>query len=155
MRACPFGRSQGARRQDGDPIHHLRDVVRRLGIHVLSSNYTFYGDTQRRVIAVCEPLMCDFESYSIDETFLDLAGFEGRELADHARTMREQVRPWTTIPTCVGLAETKTLAKLANDNDYLERLRGRTRQEAPSRGAARSQASFRTPALRTSLLGVV
>ncbi|MFC3557286.1 DUF4113 domain-containing protein, partial [Sphingomonas qilianensis] len=56
----------------------------------------------------------DTEIYSIDETFLDLGGFEDRDLVAHAHAMRDQVRLWTTIPTCVGIAETKTLAKLAN-----------------------------------------
>ncbi len=114
---CAIARSAEAKAlgiKMGDPIHHLRDVVRRHGIRVLSSNYTLYGDMQRRVIAACEPFARDFEIYSIDETFLDLAGFEGRDLVDHARAMREQVRLWTTIPTCVGIAGTKTLAKLAN-----------------------------------------
>ncbi|MBD8471539.1 Y-family DNA polymerase [Sphingomonas sp. CFBP 8765] len=114
---CAIARSAEAKAlgiKMGDPIHHLRDVVCRHGIRVLSSNYTLYGDMQRRVIAACEPFARDFEIYSIDETFLDLAGFEGRDLVDHARAMREQVRLWTTIPTCVGIAETKTLAKLAN-----------------------------------------
>lgn len=114
---CAIARSAEAKAlgiKMGDPIHHLRDVVRRHGIRVLSSNYTLYGDMQRRVIAACEPFARDFEIYSIDETFLDFAGFEGRDLVDHAHAMREQVRLWTTIPTCVGIAETKTLAKLAN-----------------------------------------
>ncbi len=114
---CAIARSAEAKAlgiKMGDPIHHLRDVVRRHGIQVLSSNYTLYGDMQRRVIAACEPFARDFEIHSIDETFLDLAGFEGRDLVDHAHAMREQVRLWTTIPTCVGIAETKTLAKLAN-----------------------------------------
>ena len=114
---CAIARSAEAKAlgiKMGDPIHHLRDVVRRHGIRVLSSNYTLYGDMQRRVIAACEPFARDFEIYSIDETFLDLAGFEGRDLVGHAHAMREQVRLWTTIPTCVGIAETKTLANLAN-----------------------------------------
>jgi DNA polymerase V len=114
---CAIARSAEAKAlgiKMGDPIHHLRDVVRRHGIRVLSSNYTLYGDMQRRVIAACEPFARDFEIYSIDETFLDLAGFEGRDLVGHAHAMREQVRLWTTIPTCVGIAETKALAKLAN-----------------------------------------
>ncbi|HXH16080.1 MAG TPA: hypothetical protein VNJ10_08085 [Sphingomonas sp.] len=59
-------------------------------------------------------LRCDFEIYSIDETFLDLSGFGQRDLVVHANAMRAQVQLWTTIPTCVGIAETKTLAKLAN-----------------------------------------
>ena len=56
----------------------------------------------------------DVEVYSIDELFLDLTGFEDRDLVAHAHDARERVRRWTTIPTCVGVAETKTLAKLAN-----------------------------------------
>lgn len=69
---------------------------------------------QRRVIADCEPFARDTEIYSIDETFIDLARFERRDLVAHAHAMRAQVQQWTTIPTCVGIADTKTPAKLAN-----------------------------------------
>lgn len=114
---CAIARSAEAKAlgiKMGDPIHLIRDTVRRHRIRVLSSNYTLYGDMQRRVIAACEAFARDFEIYSIDETFLDLAGFEDRDLVRHAHAMRDQVRQWTTIPTCVGIAGTKTLAKLAN-----------------------------------------
>jgi nucleotidyltransferase/DNA polymerase involved in DNA repair len=114
---CAIARSAEAKAlgiKMGDPIHHLRETVRQYGIQVRSSNYALYGDMQRRVIAACESFARDFEIYSIDETFLDLAGFEGRDLVAHANAMRAQVQLWTTIPTCVGIAETKTLAKLAN-----------------------------------------
>ncbi|RSU53971.1 Y-family DNA polymerase [Sphingomonas sp. S-NIH.Pt15_0812] len=114
---CAIARSQEAKAlgiKMGDPIHHLRDKVRAHGIRVLSSNYTLYGDMQRRVLAACEAFARDVEIYSIDETFLDLTGFEDRDLVAHARAMRDQVLRWTTIPTCVGIAGTKTLAKLAN-----------------------------------------
>ena len=114
---CAIARSAEAKAlgiKMGDPIHHLRDKVRAHGIQVRSSNYALYGDMQRRVIAACEPFARDFEVYSIDETFIDLAGFEGRDLVAHAHAMRAQVQQWTTIPTCVGIAYTKTLAKLAN-----------------------------------------
>jgi nucleotidyltransferase/DNA polymerase involved in DNA repair len=114
---CAIARSAEAKAlgiKMGDPIHHLRDKVREHGIRVLSSNYTLYGDMQRRVVAACAAFARDSEIYSIDETFLDLGGFEDRDLVAHAHAMRDQVRLWTTIPTCVGIAETKTLAKLAN-----------------------------------------
>ena len=114
---CAIARSAEAKAlgiKMGDPIHHLRDMVRRHGIQVRSSNYALYGDMQRRVIAACAPFARDFEIYSIDETFLDLAGFDNRDLVAHAHKMRAQVQQWTTIPTCVGIAEAKTLAKLAN-----------------------------------------
>jgi nucleotidyltransferase/DNA polymerase involved in DNA repair len=114
---CAIARSAEAKAlgiKMGDPIHHLRDKVREHGIRVLSSNYTLYGDMQRRVVAACTAFARDTEIYSIDETFLDLGGFEDRDLVAHAHAMRDQVRLWTTIPTCVGIAQTKTLAKLAN-----------------------------------------
>lgn len=64
----------------GDPVHFLRDKIKAHGIRVLSSNYALYGDMQRRVIAAIQPFARDFEVYSIDETFVDFAGFEHLDL---------------------------------------------------------------------------
>lgn len=114
---CAVARSAEAKAlgiKMGDPMHLIRDKIERHGIRVLSSNYTLYGDMQRRVVASIEDFARDFEIYSIDETFVDLAGFEDRDLVRHVRAMRDQVLRWTTIPTCVGLGPTKTLAKLGN-----------------------------------------
>ncbi|WP_061778808.1 Y-family DNA polymerase [Sphingomonas sanguinis] len=114
---CAIARSAEAKAlgiKMGDPLHHLRDLIRQHEIRVRSSNYALYGDMQRRVVAACESFVRDFEIYSIDEIFLDLAGFEDRDLVDHAHRLRDQVLRWTAIPTCVGIAPTKTLAKLAN-----------------------------------------
>lgn len=114
---CAIARSAEAKAlgiKMGDPVHHLRDKIKRHGIRVLSSNYALYGDMQRRVVAAIQPFARDFEVYSIDETFVDLAGFEHLDLVAHAREMIAQVRRWTTIPTCVGIGSTKTLAKLGN-----------------------------------------
>ena len=114
---CAVARSAEAKAlgiKMGDPVHLIRDKIERHGIRVLSSNYTLYGDMQRRVVASIEDFARDFEIYSIDETFVDLAGFEDRDLVAHVRAMRDQVLRWTTIPTCVGLGPTKTLAKLGN-----------------------------------------
>lgn len=114
---CAIARSAEAKAlgiKMGDPAHLIRDKIKAHGIRVLSSNYTLYGDMHRRVVAAVEEFARDFEIYSIDETFLDLAGFEDRDLVAHANAMRDQVKRWTTIPTCVGLGPTKTLAKLGN-----------------------------------------
>ncbi|CAH0353042.1 MAG: Y-family DNA polymerase [Sphingobium sp.] len=114
---CAIARSAEAKALGitmGQPVHLMQDMIKRHGIRVLSSNYALYGDMQRRVVAAIEPFARDFEIYSIDETFVDLAGFEQRDLVAHARAMSDQVRRWTTIPTCVGIGPTKTLAKLAN-----------------------------------------
>jgi nucleotidyltransferase/DNA polymerase involved in DNA repair len=114
---CAIARSHEAKHlgiRMGDPIHLIRDRLRAHRVRVLSSNYTLYGDMHRRVVASLQEFARDLEVYSIDELFLNLAGFEDRDLAAHAHAMRERVRRWTTIPTCVGVAGTKTLAKLAN-----------------------------------------
>ena len=114
---CAVARSAEAKAlgiKMGDPIHLIRDKIDAHGIQVRSSNYTLYGDMQRRIVAAVEGFARDFEIYSIDETFLDLAGFEGRDLVANANDMRDQVLRWTCIPTYVGLGDTKTLAKLGN-----------------------------------------
>ncbi|BBF70106.1 Y-family DNA polymerase [Sphingomonas bisphenolicum] len=114
---CAIARSAEAKAlgiRMGEPVHLIRDKIQKHGIRVMSSNYALYGDIQRRVVAAIEPFARDFEIYSIDETFVDFAGFEHLDLVAHSRAMREQVKQWTTIPTCVGIAPTKTLAKLAN-----------------------------------------
>ena len=114
---CAIARSAEAKAlgvKMGDSIHLIRDKLRQHGIRWLSSNYTLYGDMHRRVTVAVQEYARDVEVYSIDESFLDLSGFETRDLEAHARAMREQVRRWTTIPTCVGIAGTKALAKLAN-----------------------------------------
>lgn len=96
----------------GDPYFEIRDLCRREGVVVRSSNYALYGAMSRRVNAVYEQFAPDVQVYSIDESFLELTGFA--DPAGHMRQMRETVRRWTGIPTCVGIGPTKTLAKVAN-----------------------------------------
>ena len=64
--------------------------------------------------AVYRQFSPEVETYSIDESFLDLSGLVHSDLDELARDLRETVRKWVGIPTCVGLGRTKTLAKLAN-----------------------------------------
>ncbi len=113
---CAVARSEEAKAlgiKMGDPAFKIRDIIRRHGIRVLSSNYTLYGDLSRRVVNVLHDFSPSLENYSIDETFVDFSGF-GERMVDHASAMRAEVKERTGIPTCVGIAPTKTLAKLAN-----------------------------------------
>lgn len=96
----------------GDPYFQIRDLCWREGVVVRSSNYALYGAMSRRVNAVYEQFAPHVQVYSIDESFIDLTGFP--DPAGHVRQMRQTVRRWTGIPTCVGLGPTKTLAKVAN-----------------------------------------
>ena len=98
----------------GDPEFKIRDLIRRENVRVFSSNYALYGDLSRRVGDTLGSMVPTVETYSIDESFLNLGEFNGREVEPLARELRERVHRWVGIPTCVGIAPTKTLAKVAN-----------------------------------------
>ncbi len=98
----------------GEPWFRIRDLCRRRGVRVYSSNYALYGDMSARVNDVYGGFAPRVEVYSIDESFLDLSDLPPARRAPLARDMRATVRAWTGIPTCVGIGPTKTLAKLAN-----------------------------------------
>lgn len=97
----------------GQPLFEVLDLVRRHHVQVFSSNYALYGDMSRRVVAALREFTPALEVYSIDESFLDLTGMTG-DVAAQGQEMRERIRHWTGIPTCVGMGPTKTLAKVAN-----------------------------------------
>ncbi|MBU4485996.1 MAG: Y-family DNA polymerase, partial [Candidatus Delongbacteria bacterium] len=80
---------------------------------VFSSNYSLYGDISHRVMNILSGFSPETEIYSIDECFLDLTGMD-IDRTDYAETIREKVMKDTGIPVSIGIAETKTLAKLAN-----------------------------------------
>jgi DNA polymerase V len=97
----------------GDPYFKVRDMLERNKVAVYSSNYALYGDLSQRVMQTLEQFSPEVEIYSIDEAFLNLAGFA--DLPGLAERIRVTVRQWTGIPVSVGIAPTKTLAKLANN----------------------------------------
>ena len=95
------------------PWFQVRHLQRQAGLIALSANFELYGDMSNRMMtlaAACAPRQ---EIYSIDECFLDFAGVRG-SLSRLGCELRAQVLQWTGLPTSVGLAGTKTLAKLAN-----------------------------------------
>ncbi len=113
---CAVARSAEAKAwiRMGDPEFKIRDIIRREKIAVFSSNYALYGDLSRKVNDVLGTMVPTIETYSIDESFLNLGEFREREVEPLARELRERVHRWVGIPTCVGIATTKTLAKVAN-----------------------------------------
>ncbi|WP_179951229.1 Y-family DNA polymerase [Billgrantia lactosivorans] len=98
----------------GTPAFELQHLVRQGRIQLLSSNYELYGDMSARVLAVLEEFAPAVEPYSIDEMFVRLDGFAHERLLAHARQLHCRVRQYTGIPVCVGVAPSRTLAKLAN-----------------------------------------
>src|SRR4051794_35297362 len=114
---CVIARSNEAKAlgfKMGDPYFKVRPLVERHGVAVFSSNYTLYGDMSSRVMQTLEQFAPDVEIYSIDEAFLNLAGFEAGQLDGLAHAIRRTVKQWTGIPVSVGIGPTKTLAKAAN-----------------------------------------
>jgi DNA polymerase V len=98
----------------GEPWFKMKDVAKRHGIVALSSNYTLYGDMSARVMSILSAFSPNQEIYSIDECFLDLDGFDPLTLIEYGQKIRQTVKQGVGIPVCVGIAATKTLAKLAN-----------------------------------------
>jgi len=98
----------------GAPAFQIRDLIKRHGVIVRSSNYELYGDMSARVMGCLSDFTDELETYSIDEAFLRVyVGAKG-SFADLGREIRGRVLKHTGIPVSVGMAETKTLAKVAN-----------------------------------------
>jgi DNA polymerase V len=97
------------------PAFQVADLIKKHNIKVFSSNYALYGDISSRVMATLESLAPQIEVYSIDEAFLDLNGFRLMgSLEDYGRMVQQTIKKHIGVPVCVGIAPTKTLAKLAN-----------------------------------------
>lgn len=93
----------------------MKEEVERHGIVAFSSNYALYADLSNRVMTTLEELAPSVEVYSIDEAFLDLSGINGCcSLLEFGQQIRNTIYQWIGISVGVGIAPTKTLAKLAN-----------------------------------------
>ncbi|WP_163836732.1 Y-family DNA polymerase [Spartinivicinus ruber] len=99
----------------GEPVFKLQGLIKRHGITVFSSNYASYANISNRVMAVLEQLCPTVEVYSIDEAFLDLTDMACEaSLKGYGFKVKQAIAQYCGIPACVGIAPTKTLAKLAN-----------------------------------------
>lgn len=99
----------------GAPWFRIKHDLRRQGVTVFSSNYALYADLSHRVMATLEEMAPAIEVYSIDEAFVDLSGIANlMPLESFGRQMRERVKKITGLTVGVGIAPTKTLAKVAN-----------------------------------------
>ncbi|MEF9890198.1 Y-family DNA polymerase [Citrobacter sp.] len=99
----------------GAPYFKQKDLFRRYGVFCFSSNYELYADMSSRVMSILEELSPHVEIYSIDEAFCDLTGVRNcRDLTDFGQEIRSTILQKTRLTVGVGIAQTKTLAKLAN-----------------------------------------
>ncbi len=115
---CVVARSREAKLlgiKMGVPVFQIKAEMQRHGILAFSSNYALYADLSSRVMRTLEEMAPRVEVYSIDEAFLDLTGIESAiSLVEFGQQVRERIGNWIGITVCVGIAPTKTLAKLAN-----------------------------------------
>ena len=114
---CVISRSDEAKALElpmGAPIFKWEQFCKQRNIEVLSSNYPLYGDMSDRVMKILAQFTPDIEIYSIDEAFLQFKGFEDYNLENYGEEIKTRILQWTGIPTCVGIAPTKGLSKVAN-----------------------------------------
>ena len=99
----------------GDPLFKVKDIVRKHGVTIFSTNMQLYAAMSKRVTNILRKSIHHVENYSIDESFCDLQGYESHfNLVELMRGVADRIKLWTDIPVSVGIAPTKTLAKVAN-----------------------------------------
>ncbi len=114
---CVISRSTEAKKigiKMGEPYFKVKNLVNSYNVKVFSSNYALYGDISRRVMSILKQFSPRIEVYSIDEAFLDLKLIPNEELTKFANELRSLILKWTGIPVSIGIANTKTLSKIAN-----------------------------------------
>ena len=104
----------------GTPLFKAENIIKQSNIEVLSSNYPLYADISNRTMTLLSSFSNKQEVYSIDECFLDFSG--NRETLAIGQKIKKRLRQYLGMPVCVGIAPTKTLAKLAN---YCAKRQGR------------------------------
>lgn len=114
---CAIARSNEAKAlgiKMGDPLFKIKDIVQKHNVAVFSGNMALYGDMSQRVRWVLQEYAPAIEVYSIDEAFLDLRGMENIDFDVFAKHLSAQCWKMVSIPVSVGIAPTKTLAKIAS-----------------------------------------
>lgn len=115
---CVVARSKEAKAlgiKMGVPVFQIKEFIRQHNIQVFSSNYALYADLSNRVMRTLERFVPRVEVYSIDEAFLDFSSLDSMTpLLELGQSIQATIKQWTGIEVCMGIAPTKTLAKLAN-----------------------------------------
>ncbi len=114
---CVIARSNEAKALGigmGEPYFKIRGLELENKVKVFSSNYVLYGDMSDRVMETLALFTPNIENYSIDESFLDLGNFYGKDLTDYGWEIKNKVWRNTGIPVSIGVGQTKVLSKIAN-----------------------------------------
>ena len=118
---CVIARSNEAKALDipmGAPAFQYMHIFKKYNVYVYSSNFSLYGDMSYRVMQVLTQECTDIEVYSVDEAFLHIVDYgheqDSTYYAARAQLLIRKVKQYTGIPISIGIAPTKTLAKVAN-----------------------------------------
>lgn len=114
---CIVARSNEAKALEipmGCPLFQAKHIINKHRVQVFSSNYALYGDMSQRVMNTLSTFTPNIEYYSVDEAFLGFEGFEHQNLKKISKRIHKTVWRHVGIPVSVGMAPTKTLAKIAN-----------------------------------------
>jgi DNA polymerase V len=114
---CVISRSNEAKAlgiKMAEPLYQIKYLCKKYKVNIFSSNYPLYGDMSQRIMKSLSYFSPEVDIYSIDEAFINLKGFEYKNLEVYAREIKETVKKWTGVPIALGIANNKTLAKLAN-----------------------------------------
>jgi len=114
---CVIARSNEAKSLGipmGAPAFKYKEIFQKNKVQIFSSNFTLYGDISNRVMSIISRYVPDVEIYSIDEAFIKFDGFSEDEANKKCSDIIKTIFKWTGIPVSIGLAPTKSLAKVAN-----------------------------------------
>jgi len=114
---CAIARSEEAKAigiNMGTPAFMVRDQLKQHNVKIFSSNYTLYDSISKRVMTLISEFVEQLEIYSIDEAFLDMSNMDKIGIISICEKMRKKVKEHIGIPVSIGVAKTKTLAKIAN-----------------------------------------
>ena len=115
---CVVARSEESKRlgvKMGVPFYQVKNLLEKNGVAVFSSNYNLYGDMSRRVMSMLSSFFPQIHVYSIDEAFIDLSEFDDVEyIAELSRKAVKSINKGVGIPVSLGIAPTRTLAKMAS-----------------------------------------
>ena len=98
----------------GTPFYQIKGYADKGRLYACSSNYALYGDISNRVMSVLADAVPKIEIYSIDEAYLHLDGIDPAKVPELCRDIVAKVRKWVGVPVSIGVAPTKTLAKIAS-----------------------------------------
>jgi DNA polymerase V len=124
---CVISRSNEAKAMGipmGAPFFKCRDILEREHVFTYSANFVLYGDISGRVMQTASEFTSELEIYSIDEAFLIWDGFSAEDSYNNAQIVRQRIMRDTGMPVSIGVAPTKTLAKVANHIAKKNRIEG-------------------------------